>query len=104
MRWITWQEKFCVTRVEVRWMTWQANSTRLYPEEDPNPIMVVCKNKTGMFHPSVCMIRCLCAPCEAATAEGRHSVSFQEPQRFETHCGMHTAGGLLKPKTQGPNP
>jgi hypothetical protein len=37
------------------------------------------------------MIRCLCAPCEAATREGRHSVSFQEPQRWEAHSGMSTA-------------
>ena len=68
-----------------------AEPEELAPEEDPNPIMVVCKNKTGMYHPSVRMVRCLCTPCEAATRSGRHSVSFQEPQRWEAHSGMASA-------------
>ena len=61
------------------------------PTEDENPVMVVCKNKVGMFHPGQGtngMIRCLCGPCEVATREGRHSVSWQEPARWEAHCGM----------------
>ena len=61
------------------------------PTEDENPVTVVCKNKAGMFHPGQGtngMIRCLCGPCEVATREGRHSVSWQEPARWEAHCGM----------------
>ena len=61
------------------------------PTEDENPVMVVCKNKCGMFHPGQGthgMIRCLCGPCEVATRENKHSVSWQEPARWERHCGM----------------